>query len=612
MEGKGVVKRFGREKVLIVPKHSDWFSSTSVHRLERQVIPHFFNGKSAEHTPEKYMALRNKIIAKYMENPGRRLSFADCQGLVASGELYDLSRIVRFLDHWGIINYLSASSVHRGLRMAGSLLREDANGELNLQTAPLRSIDSLILFDRPKCSLKFEDIAFLSTSASSVDSASSLGDLDARIRERLSEHSCSYCSRPLPYLFYQSQKEADIILCLECFTDAKFITGHSSLDFVRTDSKKDFTDADGDIWTDQETLLLLEAIEKYGDNWTEIAEHVGTKSKAQCILHFVRLPTEDGLLENLDVPQLDVSTISSELQNNVFSRIAATSELNSGDQLPFASSANPVMSLVAFLASTIGPRVAAAGASAALSILTKEDRRLSSESMCGDVGSQGVSYMNAGHKEGNSEDQASYLTKDSNSLSCDHVKHAAVCGLSAAAVKAKLFADQEEREVQRLAANIINHQLKRLELKLKQFADVETWLLKECEQVERTRQRYSADRVRIMSACFAPLGSTTRAASSIPPAGSLAASTGSANLRPAVIPVTGGQAPAFGNNLPHPHSQFIQQQQLFSFGPRLPLSAIHPASSGSAQGMNFNSGMANTTNHQPLLRSSSGNNSNIG
>jgi hypothetical protein len=36
-----------------------------------------------------------------------------------------------------------------------------------------------------------------------------------------------------------------------------------------------------------------------------------------------------------------------------------------------------------------------------------------------------------------------------------------MCGLSAAATKCKLFADQEEREIQRLAATIINHQVRR-------------------------------------------------------------------------------------------------------------------------------------------------------
>lgn len=36
---------------------------------------------------------------------------------------------------------------------------------------------------------------------------------------------------------------------------------------------------------------------------------------------------------------------------------------------------------------------------------------------------------------------------------------AAKDGLAAAAMKAKLFADHEEREIQRLSANIINHQV---------------------------------------------------------------------------------------------------------------------------------------------------------
>lgn len=74
------------------------------------------------------------------------------------------------------------------------------------------------------------------------------------------------------------------------------------------DSAKDYDDLDGESWSDQETLLLLEAMEIYNENWNEIAEHVGTKSKAQCILHFLRLPMEDGLLENVEVPSMPKST----------------------------------------------------------------------------------------------------------------------------------------------------------------------------------------------------------------------------------------------------------------------------------------------------------------
>lgn len=53
----------------------------------------------------------------------------------------------------------------------------------------------------------------------------------------------------------------------------------------------------GGKWTDQETLLLLEALELYKENWNEIAEHVATKTKSQCILHFVQMPIEDAFFD---------------------------------------------------------------------------------------------------------------------------------------------------------------------------------------------------------------------------------------------------------------------------------------------------------------------------
>lgn len=53
----------------------------------------------------------------------------------------------------------------------------------------------------------------------------------------------------------------------------------------------------GGKWTDQETLLLLEALELYKENWNEIAEHVATKTKTQCILHFVQMPIEETFMD---------------------------------------------------------------------------------------------------------------------------------------------------------------------------------------------------------------------------------------------------------------------------------------------------------------------------
>lgn len=95
---------------------------------------------------------------------------------------------------------------------------------------------------------------------------------------------------------------------MDCFHNGRFVIGHSSIDFIRVDTTKDYGDMDSESWNNQETLLLLEAMEIYNENWNEIAEHVGTKSKAQCILHFIRLPMEEGPLENIEVPRRSLSS----------------------------------------------------------------------------------------------------------------------------------------------------------------------------------------------------------------------------------------------------------------------------------------------------------------
>ncbi|CAN1130502.1 SWI/SNF complex subunit SWI3C [Linum perenne] len=564
MEGKGVVKRFGN-KVLVVPMHSDWFAPATVHRLERQVAPHFFSGKSTDHTPEKYMDCRNHIVAKYMENPDKRLTVPECQGLVPGIGDEELSRIVRFLDHWGIINYCAAAPSRESWN-SSSYLRDDVNGEVQVPSAALKSIDSLIKFDKPKCGLKAADVY------SSSSCHDNLSDLDNKIRERLSENCCNYCGRPLLNHYYQSQKDVDILLCAECFHDGRFVIGHSSLDFIKMDSTNDYGDGDGESWNDQETFLLLEAMEMYNENWNEIADHVGSKSKAQCILHFLRLPMEDGRLENIEVPKVSRST--NEANGNDASGLQPSSngscsqDNDSEMRLPFANSENPVMSLVAFLASAVGPRVAAACAHASLAALSEESRL---------EGRQGNNQGETANLVHQNETEAA-------SLSAEKVKAAARTGLAAAATKGKLFADHEEREIQRLSAIIINHQLKRLELKLKQFAEVETLLMRECEQVEKMRLRFSAERARMQSINMGsslPISQITQ--TGVDPSMS--------NIRPQMMhtPMSQPSISGYGNSQQiHPHMQFMQRglsPSMFPMGPRLPLSAIQPSSSGQSNVM---------------------------
>ncbi|TYI29152.1 hypothetical protein ES332_A05G296400v1 [Gossypium tomentosum] len=615
MEGRGVVKRFG-SRVHVLPMHSEWFSPASVHRLERQVVPHFFSGKSPEHMPEKYMECRNHIVAKYMDNPLKRITVSDCQGLIDGISNEDLTRIVRFLDHWGIINYCAAAPSHEPWS-AGSYLREEPNGDVHVPSAALKSIDSLIKFDKPKCRLKAADVY------SSLPCHADISDLDNRIRECLDENNCTSCSQPVATSYYQSQKEVDVLLCSDCFHDGRFVSGHSSIDFVRVDSTKDYGDLDGDSWSNQETLLLLEAMEIYNENWNEIAEHVGTKSKAQCILHFVRLPMEDGLLQNLEVPSMPKSTIvangdSQRLHSNMNGSLPGPSlqDADYQSKVPFENSGNPVMAMVAFLASAVGPRVAAACAHASLAALAEDvdkegsghGNRMNMESV---HSREGGLHGSVHQKENSAIHSFCQNEAEGHPLSAEKVKAAAKAGLAAAAMKAKLFADHEEREIQRLSANIINHQLKRLELKLKQFAEVETLLMKECEQVEKTRQRFAAERARIVS----QFGTTGVASQMSVPVISSPMVNNIGNNRQQVMsgsPSTPSNSGYVNNQPVHPHMPFMQRQPIFPMGPRMPHTAMQ-ASTSAPPNVMFNSpGNAQPTLNHPLMRSVSGTGSGLG
>ena len=88
-------------------------------------------------------------------------------------------------------------------------------------------------------------------------------------------------------------------MCTECFDSGKFSSDMSSSDFILMDSAEAPGVGSGK-WTDQETLLLLEGLEIFKENFNEIAEHVATKTKAQCMLHFLQMPIEDAFLDQFD------------------------------------------------------------------------------------------------------------------------------------------------------------------------------------------------------------------------------------------------------------------------------------------------------------------------
>ena len=105
-------------------------------------------------------------------------------------------------------------------------------------------------------------------------------------------------------------------------------------------------------WSDQETLLLLEGLELHKDRWGDIADHVGTKSQVQCILHFLQLPIEDEFLDELEDQGRKSQVVQAPSQQPGGSQ--GGTAVN--DLIPFADTGNPILSQVV-LTSLITPGV---------------------------------------------------------------------------------------------------------------------------------------------------------------------------------------------------------------------------------------------------------------
>lgn len=100
-------------------------------------------------------------------------------------------------------------------------------------------------------------------------------------------YHCNYCNKDISGMVrIKCAVCSDFDLCIECFSVGAQIHSHESNHPYRVMDNLSFPLICPD-WNTDEEILLLEGIEMYGfGNWGEVAEHVGTKSKSQCIDHY--------------------------------------------------------------------------------------------------------------------------------------------------------------------------------------------------------------------------------------------------------------------------------------------------------------------------------------
>ena len=328
------------------------------------------------------------------------------------------------------------------------------------------------------------------------------------------KHQCDTCGVDCTSMRYHSLKVKDFEVCPPCYLDGRFPSNMFSGDFVKLTQATGAngvhqgtgTDADDD-WTDAETLRLLEGVEMYDDDWSEIERHVGSRSAQQCIRKFLQLPIEDQYI---------------------------ATEGNTGPlrfaRVPFEQADNPVMSVVAFLAGVIGPGVAAEAAKTALHELTDGDKKESAEGVeekpkdgkgkeveeaekkeddkmdedapkeQAEAPASSTSKPTSPHPEGTQNmavdgEVSSETQKPSRTVPHSKVARAASLALKSSAKAARDLADAEDQHIRSTLANVIKLTLTKLELKMSQFEELEELLEDERKSLESARMSLVNERL---------------------------------------------------------------------------------------------------------------------
>lgn len=253
-------------------------------------------------------------------------------------------------------------------------------------------------------------------------------------------------------------------------------SSHSASDFVKLEDSEYTVASDKDTpWSDSELVLLLEGLENFDDNWEQIANHVGTRTKEECVMKFLQLEIEDKYVE--DMPEL----------RGVHGRD------------PVSHAENPVLSVVAFLAQMAEPAVAAAAAGRSVDEIRKELKKQLGK---GDEKAQ---------QEKGKEKEGDDATKKEDSMDVDAAREQGQgsaegtetqskaslpnVALAASAARAGALASHEEREMTRLVSAAVNVTLQKFEVKLQQFNEMEEIIEAERREIEQARQQLFLDRM---------------------------------------------------------------------------------------------------------------------
>lgn len=436
---------------LVVPHHAEWFDMNEIHEYERKALPEFFldrPARSSNKSAEIYREYRDFMIHAYQQNPAQYLNYTSCRRSLA-GDACAVLRVFDFLTSVGLINYA---------------VNPDVQGLLP-PPAPLPAAT-----DAGKYLLRLDNPPEYSAERSNLALRSLLSMADANVPTTPHSHKsiqCSSCHEDEVRLAFQSKDAKPKTLCSNCFYSS--VPESSREDYSKIDKRVEAViKEERNPWSKEETFALIDAVEKFGDDWEKVARAVASRDVESCILQFIRLPIEDPYYSA--APSFE----------------KANKDLGNAGRSPSnAQAPNPLMQLMAFLTRTLSPKIASAASQAAIKAYMEEKQLLTKTAS--DESAEPTSKPSMDVDSNGRSEHASEPLNPKEEKELQDLTAVASAGLASAVLKASLLSEKEERDMRRAILHMIDAQYRKMELKMKYFDEMERFLDDEHKRLEAKR-----------------------------------------------------------------------------------------------------------------------------
>ncbi|KAL2267760.1 hypothetical protein VTJ83DRAFT_5037 [Remersonia thermophila] len=505
---------------IVLPSYSTWFDMNTIHNIERKALPEFFNHRNRSKTPAVYKDYRDFMINAYRLNPVEYLTVTACRRNLA-GDVCAIMRVHAFLEQWGLINYqvdADQRPSHVGPPFTGHFKiicdtprglqpwqpaadpvvtqgKENKDTEAKAAATPASKTELNLEVGRNiyEANAKHNKLNKSDGKPNGETPATNgVSGADELTKAPIAKIHCFNCGTDCTRIYYHSSQsdpssKAKYDLCPSCYLEGRLPANQTSAHYTKMENSAYSSVVDRDApWSDAEILRLLEALERYDEDWGEIAEYVGTRTREECVLQFLQLDIEDKYLES---ERLETPTGLSLLGN-------------AGGHLPFSQTDNPVMSVVGFLASLADPASTAAAANKSAEVLKQNLRSKLEGGSAADSQANGKGKDKEKEAGGDSMDvdirqETTTTTTTMTTTTTTTTTTASLANIPLAAMGARAggLASHEEREMTRLVSAAVNVTLEKLELKLKYFNEMESILQAERRELERARQQLFLDRL---------------------------------------------------------------------------------------------------------------------